>query len=373
MEHKEIRQMLSAYLDNAVSAAEKAEIERHLAECGNCRGALADLERTVAHLKDVPEVEPPPWLTAKIMAHIRDEVGQKQGFWRRLFAPLSVKLPLEVLALVCLCITGYYLAQTTAPQMRLTDMPREAREEAPPPPPAQPKPEAPVRKAPASGPSAPAKKPAAVTPPVSPSAVIKAPGGYAPPPLKAPATTPAPAPIYRAPEIASRPAVEWGVPGNETPRREEVQREKARREMLYRGEAMKSAREGNDASDAMMQKKGVAGTQYSPDAVSRPPMGFAQPEYRRESAGVTARAKPVEVTLRVDDPAAAVDGIEEAVTRSGGRIIRRVYGGTDHLLSVQVEARRFPELIARLERIGTLRKPVDSAGAEGTFDLFIRW
>jgi hypothetical protein len=143
---------------------------------------------------------------------------------------------------------------------------------------------------------------------------------------------------------------------------------------VQREEEFKSAREGNDASEALMQKKGVAGTHYSPDAVSRPQWGFAQPEYRQESAGLTSRAKPVEVTLRVDDPETAVDGIEEAVTRSGGRIIHRVYGGAGHLLSVQVETGRFPELMGRLDRIGTLRKPAQpTAGVEGMVDLFIRW
>ena len=41
MEHEDMRRKLSAYLDNAVTAEEKAEIKRHLGSCGTCRGAIA--------------------------------------------------------------------------------------------------------------------------------------------------------------------------------------------------------------------------------------------------------------------------------------------------------------------------------------------
>ena len=131
MEHTEIRRNLSAYLDDAVSPDEKAEIEAHLTRCGSCRQALGDLERTVGHLKNLPEVEPPPWLTARIMAHVRDAAEPQPGFWRRIFLPLHTKLPLEALALVFLCVTGYYLARTNAPLVQLSATSPASREETP--------------------------------------------------------------------------------------------------------------------------------------------------------------------------------------------------------------------------------------------------
>ncbi len=372
MEHKEIRQMLSSYLDNAVSHAERSEIEKHLSVCENCRTALADLERTLAHLKSLPEVEPPPWLTAKIVAQVRDEAEQKQGFWRRLFLPIPVKLPLEVLALLCLCVTGYYLAHTTAPQMKLTDISREARKEAAPPlAPAQPSPAVPGRLPPASRSTAPAeKKPAVLPPPVSPPNAAEPQGGYAsPPPTKAPidpTVSPAPSPRYRVPEIASRPEAEWAMSEKEAMQRAEAQREALQREASQREEVVKAAREESKTYGVRMKKKASSGAGYPSEVTGASQgRGAAPSEYRPE---------PVEITLRVDDPAAAVGSIEEAVTRSGGRIVRRTYGETGRLLSVQLEARKYAELIERLERIGTLRKPpLPDAGEDGKVDLLIRW
>ena len=134
MEHTEIRRNLSAYLDDAVSSEAKTQIEAHLAGCASCRGALADLERTVAHLKSLPEVEPPPWLTAKIMAQVRGDAEKKPGIWQRFFLPFQVKLPLQAFALLFLCVTGYYLARINAPLLDFT--PPASREEAPVPAPA---------------------------------------------------------------------------------------------------------------------------------------------------------------------------------------------------------------------------------------------
>lgn len=49
---------LSAYLDGAVSAAERREIAAHLAACALCRRELAELRGTVALLRGLPQYEP---------------------------------------------------------------------------------------------------------------------------------------------------------------------------------------------------------------------------------------------------------------------------------------------------------------------------
>ena len=116
MEHTEIRRKLLAYLENAVNAAEKEKIKRHLAGCGSCRVALANLEQAVGRPKSLPGDGPPTWLTEKITAkHLAAGAAQPNA-WRRLFSALQVKLPLGAFALAFLCVIGYYLTRTTAPQ-----------------------------------------------------------------------------------------------------------------------------------------------------------------------------------------------------------------------------------------------------------------
>ena len=62
---------------------------------------LEDLRKTVELVKGLEEVEPPPWLAQKIMAHVKDESEKEVGIFRRLFYPLRVKIPLEAFASKC--------------------------------------------------------------------------------------------------------------------------------------------------------------------------------------------------------------------------------------------------------------------------------
>jgi hypothetical protein len=51
--------VLSSLLDDRLEAAERARVERHLAECSACSQQLADLRTTLRLLRELPEVEPP--------------------------------------------------------------------------------------------------------------------------------------------------------------------------------------------------------------------------------------------------------------------------------------------------------------------------
>ncbi|MBI1919541.1 MAG: DUF2275 domain-containing protein [Geobacter sp.] len=344
MEHTEIRRKLSAYLDNAVNATEKARIEAHLAQCDNCRRALGDLEQTVGHLKSIPEVEPPPWLTARIMAHVRDAAAPKPSLWRRFFMPLHLKLPAEALAIVFVCVTGYYIARISTPQAPIiTSLPATRQEAQLPAEPAQRQPstEAPSKSlpsAPHAAPVLPAKNEAR---PYAPPPPPKSPDR---PPMPA-ASAPASAPT--APEAYIHGGGEWV---------------EAEREMEWGGR-----RNMPDAARAL-PGSGSSGESWS---------YRSERETWEDRAARKYQAEPptqVEVSLRVNDPAGAVGTIEDAATRSGGRIVRRSYGEASHYLVVQVGAQNLPDLFARLERLGRLQKPLPGAAPEeGIVELSIRW
>lgn len=369
MEHTEIRRRLSDYLDNAVSATEKSEIEAHLAACENCRGALADLERTIAHMKSLPEVEPPPWMTSKIMALVKEGAEPRPALWKRLFFPLYVKLPLEAVAIVFLCITGYYLARTTAPQVPLTDTPTIIREEAPQSPPVpqlKQKPSAPSTVPPKSPP---AESPAAPGAPAGAPLPATERGGYAPPP-------PTAAPLQSLQPAAPSPAYPVPMPDSGTAARrskaEAPQAEMMRDAAPFRESEMmeirKGAREEIKAFEGLRQPE-----ERVPAAVmEKSASPTASAKSRPESAG--EGRETVEIALRVDDPTGAVGAIEEAVVRARGRIVRRTYGDLAHELLARIEARDIPALVSRLERVGVLRKPPQLAARDGeTVELRIRW
>jgi len=58
-EHKQVEELLSAYLDGQVSAAERAQIEQHLEWCAECAHSLATLRATVAAIRAMPHVRAP--------------------------------------------------------------------------------------------------------------------------------------------------------------------------------------------------------------------------------------------------------------------------------------------------------------------------
>jgi len=123
MKHADIRQKLSAYLDGAVTPEERVKIEEHLRSCRICSVALVELKKTVSHVKDLEELEPPAWMTQKIMARVKLEAEKKRGFFRRLFFPLHIKLPIEAIALVLITVTGYLVFKTAQPEMQLVNPP----------------------------------------------------------------------------------------------------------------------------------------------------------------------------------------------------------------------------------------------------------
>ena len=127
MKHADIRQKLSAYLDGAVTPEERVKIEEHLRSCRICSVALVELKKTVSHVKDLEELEPPAWMTQKIMARVKLEAERETGFFRRLFFPLHIKLPIEAITLVLVTVTGYLVFRTAQPDMQLVEPP--AREE----------------------------------------------------------------------------------------------------------------------------------------------------------------------------------------------------------------------------------------------------
>jgi anti-sigma factor RsiW len=94
MNHNEIRHMLSEYIDGAVSPEDRTAIEEHLKTCERCSDALKELRQTVAVIRTVEELDPPAFMTQKIMAKVRVEAAKKSWF-NRLFFPLHIKLPLE--------------------------------------------------------------------------------------------------------------------------------------------------------------------------------------------------------------------------------------------------------------------------------------
>jgi len=142
----ETRDLLSAWLDQALDDHEREQVDAHLAGCPECRRELEGLRSTVTVLSRVEHPRAPVGFVDKVMGEVYPAPWYRK-LGRRVFQPLSVKLPLEAGAMVVIAILGVYLLQGT-PEMKdaaRPDVPAMApRPDSPPVAPPAPLPQAPA-------------------------------------------------------------------------------------------------------------------------------------------------------------------------------------------------------------------------------------
>ena len=142
----ETRDLLSAWLDQALDAHEREQVEAHLAGCPECRRELEGLRSTVTVLSRVEHPRAPVGFVDRVMGEVYPAPWYRK-LGRLVFQPLSVKLPLEASAMVVIAVLGVYLLQGT-PEMKdaaRPDVPAVApRLDSPPVAPPAPLPQAPA-------------------------------------------------------------------------------------------------------------------------------------------------------------------------------------------------------------------------------------
>ncbi|RQW85084.1 MAG: DUF2275 domain-containing protein [Geobacter sp.] len=325
MDHDSIRHMLSEYLDGAVTPAEKLLIETHLKECCDCRNALRELEKTIHHVRNLGEVEPPPWLAVKVMARVREEAGRKKGVLRRLLlVPLRWRVSVEAVALVFLSVTGYLVYQNVSSEMKqIVPLSGVIREE--------------------SAPSV-------------------------PPPAESPKV-----PEARAPQVKRPPAATEGKQGAgpapltlpEEPFSDSRQEEFE--PLLPSPAESPLMAEDRGMDDYRMQERSSAKSASPPAELS-----FPEKEQRAPSGIVRKKALPstgVEVLrleIIVADADSAQRKIEREAARYGGIIVRKdAHLAGERGLVVQLQRKAVHGFIEQLKQLGSVRGAVSEA-PEGT-------
>ena len=91
---------LSEYIDGELDATERAALEAHLATCGHCYAALADLRDVVARAKTLTDREPTKDLWAGIRA------GMTSGSEVRLTRRFSFSVPQLLAASIALALVS---------------------------------------------------------------------------------------------------------------------------------------------------------------------------------------------------------------------------------------------------------------------------
>jgi hypothetical protein len=118
-------EQLSTYLDGIMTTEEKRLIEEHLSMCEHCKVALSELIKTQEILRNLEEVEPPPWFTQKIMNRVRKEAESRKGLLQRLFYPFHIKIPVGTLATCLVVVLAILVYKNTGPEIKVLHEPEK--------------------------------------------------------------------------------------------------------------------------------------------------------------------------------------------------------------------------------------------------------
>lgn len=110
MKHADVKRNLAEYLEGELPIVERAMVDAHLDECGECAREVEEMLQTVRLLRKLPEPEIPPMIAANVMRRIR--AGENQpGFLERITRTISAVfepgfvLPASAIAAAALVIT----------------------------------------------------------------------------------------------------------------------------------------------------------------------------------------------------------------------------------------------------------------------------
>jgi len=125
MKCSEVQKRQSAYIEGIISAEERVLIDEHLKTCQRCKESLADLRKTVEYIQKLEEIEPPAWLTQRVMVRVRSEAEPKRGILQRLFYPLHIKVPIEAVTAILIAMTTIYIFKGIQPEIKLAKVPSQ--------------------------------------------------------------------------------------------------------------------------------------------------------------------------------------------------------------------------------------------------------
>jgi anti-sigma-K factor RskA len=115
----ELHMLTGAYALDAVSAADRAEFERHLGECAACQEEVAELRATGARLAAAVAVAPPPELKLVVLADVARtrQLPPKLPVVRRLSRAKTWQLRISLFGAAAAAVVAvvFGVARTPAP------------------------------------------------------------------------------------------------------------------------------------------------------------------------------------------------------------------------------------------------------------------
>lgn len=126
MDCSDIRKILPEHIEGNSLPSQRALIEEHLQSCEQCKLYASEIKKTIQTLQSLNEVEPPAWLTAKVMKKIREETPPRKRWIERLFFPLHIKLPLEAFAALLITVAAIFIFKNMEPELQKIEVQPQA-------------------------------------------------------------------------------------------------------------------------------------------------------------------------------------------------------------------------------------------------------
>jgi len=115
MECEKARERFSSLLEGKLNPLEEKMVREHLASCSECQKDLERFDKTVQWLHSVEEVEMPDGFLSGIYKKMEDRkrkaLTNEKVIWKWLIYPLSLKLPIQAMAMVAILFLVIYLTK----------------------------------------------------------------------------------------------------------------------------------------------------------------------------------------------------------------------------------------------------------------------
>ena len=357
------RELFSARADDALSAAEQAELQAHLATCAECQREWARFEQTVTLLRGIAPAHAPAGFVDRVVA------ARPRPWYTRLarglFVPWPVKLPLEAAAILMVAGLAILVFQQS-PELRFASHLNEA-----PPPVALPP--VPAKESPAPLPQT--EQPAQTELSFRPQELVRSKGRSAT--EQAPAAEPQ---RDVAPSVPDERAKKTEATSAVTRKEAELSSERATGNTLGTGAPAPAPATAppSPATTPPMPPSSPSATAITPSgptaARAAPPRSAvestakqATPE-RRAALGISPSDSGLDARLAVKDRAGAEATVRDLVAHAGGRVVSRpdssqgagivrppADASAPPVLFLIVPADRWDEVRRGLEALGSLR------------------
>lgn len=113
MSCRDIQPFLHDYTEGSLPDDKRHMMNIHLQGCAHCWREHTELKNAIRISQQLDEIDPPPFLTSRIMAHVREESQARSGFLQWFMTP--VRVPAGALAVVFIVLAASYVYQTMSP------------------------------------------------------------------------------------------------------------------------------------------------------------------------------------------------------------------------------------------------------------------